>query len=543
MHLGSLGVPWNECLSDYHGLLMNLDSGSAPIPRTSLGLSPTNCSAGFGFFRAMNITLLVVSVLFLFCGSTTAISRPDLEVSIGDEVYQPTQVPNETSLVIAEEKNGLLDESGLRFLVDDLHRLAKFMRIAYNGVGAAGPNYIHLQIKIQRIGQNVTDLFDKTVRTLSKFKTTARNVVMKRLSAYEFLADGFVELGIEILSSLAEDANEMEKAALELNSDFLRMAQEISVTVEHIVVSRADTSKNKIEINRTMEEQEKLAFEADKRRKLAQMEALKLKREEDAIIQEMNSGGFFRDAFINSCRFFYEKLTGNDFKSSAPFDFYDRKKMADMLHQRRLEQLKLEEKERDLHYKALAMFKDAARKMADIDLVWESEESIAYSVIDVLHHATTALRSLSDMMRLTAKVWGRLEDHCHMLAKAELPVSKALEYPDDKRLALWRSSSFVEAYIRQSAQWFAMHIVCKEFGEVVEKVQQELHGFIRENPTQEESRKNIRKLANEFLADIEQDEDAIATANKNGREEMEKIKELVSEEHGHELEEHGHDEM
>ena len=51
-----------------------------------------------------------------------------------------------------------------------------------------------------------------------------------------------------------------------------------------------------------------------------------------------------------------------------------------------------------------------------------------------------------------------------------------------------------------------MHLVCREVGEEVKRTQHELHGYIRENPTKEESRNVMKDLANELLTDIEKEQ-------------------------------------
>ena len=85
-------------------------------------------------------------------------NNPKLEVVIDDETYSLTKVPDESSAVVKEETRKLLGAINLKTLVTDLGRVGSFIRIAYNGVGAAGPKFTEQQIEIQRLGYDVTKL-------------------------------------------------------------------------------------------------------------------------------------------------------------------------------------------------------------------------------------------------------------------------------------------------------------------------------------------------------------------------------------------------
>ena len=64
------------------------------------------------------------------------------------------------------EKSCLLGAIDLEALVDDLGRLGNCVRIAYHGVAG----FTELQIKIQRIGYDVTKLYDNLAITIGKLK-------------------------------------------------------------------------------------------------------------------------------------------------------------------------------------------------------------------------------------------------------------------------------------------------------------------------------------------------------------------------------------
>ena len=84
--------------------------------------------------------VVVLLVLFPLCGLA---GSADTKVKINGEEYTPAEPLSEVSPIVEEGKDEILDKSDLYSFVNDLHRLARFMRIAYNGMKAAGTNYIH----------------------------------------------------------------------------------------------------------------------------------------------------------------------------------------------------------------------------------------------------------------------------------------------------------------------------------------------------------------------------------------------------------------
>ena len=99
-----------------------------------------------------------------------------LDIVIEGEVYSLNEVPRESSAIVKVETDKLLGAINLKALVDDLGRVGSFIRIAYNGVGAAGPKFTENQIEIQRLGYDVTKLCDKSALTVAKFKKASKSI-------------------------------------------------------------------------------------------------------------------------------------------------------------------------------------------------------------------------------------------------------------------------------------------------------------------------------------------------------------------------------
>ncbi len=111
-------------------------------------------------------------------------------------------------LLVLAEKQRLLGAVDLETLVNDLGRVGGFIRIAYNGVGAAGSKFTAQQFAIQQLGYDITKLCDKSALTVSRFKTASNSVLDDLQSTYD------------TLSSATKIAEDMKNAALELKVRF-----------------------------------------------------------------------------------------------------------------------------------------------------------------------------------------------------------------------------------------------------------------------------------------------------------------------------------
>ncbi len=89
-----------------------------------------------------------------------------------------------------------------------------FIRVAYNGVGAAGPRFTEVQIEIQRIGYDVTKLCDKSALTVAKFKKASRTILTDLQATYEYLLDNLEEMAVETLTDVSKVAAKWKRLLL-----------------------------------------------------------------------------------------------------------------------------------------------------------------------------------------------------------------------------------------------------------------------------------------------------------------------------------------
>ena len=110
----------------------------------------------------------------------------DLVVKLEDETFSLLEIPESNSALVKKHEDLVLTGVDLDSLVTDLSMVGKFTRIAYNGVAG----YTELQIKIRRIGVNVSQLCDKSAMTVGKFLQTSEAILQDLQTTYQFLIDG-----------------------------------------------------------------------------------------------------------------------------------------------------------------------------------------------------------------------------------------------------------------------------------------------------------------------------------------------------------------
>ena len=123
--------------------------------------------------------------------------------------------------------------------------------------------------------------------------------------------------------------------------------------------------------------------------------------------------------------------------------------------------------------------------------------------------AVGALKHLSAVMMQAAFFWKQMQDHCHSLADSQMKsqVEKAIKYPEEKQqLKVWTSKSFKHKAIEFYSGWVALNSVCTIYMEQIKDTQRDLYKYITENPTYEESKRNLPALAEKFMADLKSDQ-------------------------------------
>lgn len=221
-----------------------------------------------------------------------------LEIDIEGEIYCLDKIPDENSAVVKQETEKLLGALDLKTLVDDLGRVGSFIRIAYNGVGAAGPKFTDNQIEIQRLGYDVTKLCDKSALTVAKFKKASSSILTDLQSMYEYLLDNLEEMALETLSAVSKLTGEMQEAAIELNKEFVQEEEKVKDALEKTQKARGAEA---MRIKEMQKECEKMELEKNKQEQLmeehkrveeeAEARCCDLELKEDQAISDLTSDG------------------------------------------------------------------------------------------------------------------------------------------------------------------------------------------------------------------------------------------------------------
>ena len=447
-----------------------------------------------------------------------AVATSKLIVKIDEEEYRMDVIPAAESKVVAVEKEKLLGAVDLATLVNDLGRVGAFIRIAYNGVGAAGPKFTELQIEVQDLGYDITKLCDQSALTVSKFKKASATVLDDLQATYGYLLDNLEDLALETLSSVSKIAGDMAKAAIELHQEFKKEEEKVVSALKKTQIARGEQAQK---IEEKKREHAK-AEENLKHQKKLMEDAQKLEKEAEEQRQQMEMK---EDEAINSIQHAtgIQKLINAMFQKEIFDDGSAGKQKAQHWKEKRIEALEKENQFRKMRYEALERMTTFAAKMKDCS----TQAKMAEAATSALHEAITALKELSAVMMQAAQFWKQMQEHCETLAEDRLKdqVETALKkYDDEKRLRVWTSSTFKRNAVQFYAGWVALNSVCTEYIECIKETQKELYQYIKENPTYEQSRIKVRELAEKFLSDLKDDKKAIADKEFKAQAEIKALK-------------------
>lgn len=441
------------------------------------------------------------------------------DIVIKGEAHSLLNGPDESSALVLAEKKKLLDKLDLKKLVEHIGHVGKFIQIAQNGVNAAGPQFVDLQLQVQRIGYDIASLCDKTAVTIESFRDTAQTVTTRLVSIYHYLLDGFENVAVVSMESLEGMAKEMEKAALELHKEFEEEKEKVISVIESTSKEKAEESIHKTEMK---QEQEKMEAEKQKHDILvkkyyelaeeAKKERMKYEAEEDRELSKSHIGimqiiGF---AIIGSMPF---ARAGESLERMYEKDVLESEQRAKRYAEKAKEKREIEREREQLHLEGLQKMVDFTCKIQS----YSSASDLAKVAEDALHEACGALQHLSTIMMEASFFWQHIGNHCKKLAKPDMKkrIDSVAKLDDKARKEFWQGKGFKIEAIQYHAQWIALQNVCGEYMLQIKATREDLYTYIRENPTYDESRKNLQALTRNFRVKLDE-------AQKKIKEEAEK---------------------
>ena len=449
-----------------------------------------------------------------------ALTPTGSRVIIDGETFDLISIPSAESKLVQSAKQELLGDLNLQRLVDDLGKLGTFMRVAYNGV--AGNTKV--QIKVQSVGYKITKLADKSAITVHQFKRTSTEVLKKLKSTYQFLLDGQEKVAIQTLSRMANKAEAMEKAAMELREDFDQATEDVKKALEDTQMAKGDQEDMKTTLERQRREfkaKKEKAKELEKIAQKAEEQATELyekaqAREETAHTAQEKHDSIMQ-TIINSIT---DVVTGVPsaaaltvllrFEKAAEklMEIGDKSGCKEAIRRANREKIKhLEQvqKERNRRREAIQQCLEFTQKIINC----ENDSDLAQAAIDALHNSVGALKSLSNTMMKVSTFWEVMRIHCNDLAQGDIKeaVEMMIEMPKEERLQVWTSTGFKEEALGYYSKWVALNDVSSVYMLQIEDTSRKLHEYLEFNPTTEEAKSEVRRLASEFADDLRQDQE------------------------------------
>ena len=456
----------------------------------------------------------------------SALSK-DVSVNIDGETFSLVKIPDVRSQLVKRSKEDLIGSLDLASLVNDLTKLGSFIRVAYNGVAGS----TKLQIKVQRVGYKITKLADKSAVTVQNFKSASNSVLQKLQGTYEFLLDGLEEMALETLSLLSQVAEQMAKAAEELHTDFDTATKDVIEALEDTQTEKGCQEERK----KKMKEQQQ-EFEIKwKQAEASQKDALETEKElvklyyeaqaredealasQDDMLKTITSSIFSTFKVGVSLAIKDLEMVQENLEKIGSNSIY--KEAMDKANAEKTKHMEEGKKQRQIRMEANQQCIEFAERIKNC----KDDESLADVAIDALHNSVGALKSLSAIMMNAALFWRQMQEHCESLAKKDMQqmVESAMtKYSDEKRLKVWTSSTFKKQAVGYYSKWVALDDVCGAYMLQIQDTRKDLYAYLEENPTIEQSRENVRRLAESFGDHLKLEQRKIAEKDSKEQEEL-----------------------
>ena len=476
--------------------------------------------------------------------------------------YNLLEGPGKDSKYVVQAHKKLMKTLRINELANDLANVGKFMLVAHCGV----MGHLQLELKVRKRLQSVVKLCDDTVFTLNEFDRASDSAISNMAIAYEYLTEGFEDIALETLQDVSETSKNMAMESSKLEERFGEEANEVEEVHKDTLTERSKVEKankqtekdivqQKQEQNDTQNKFTKVAAEeekalkeleetlkkenetAEERRRVAQQ----LKNDLDKVQEKLDAAdsearmacnqaetGFWAgvkstvthwvdgktkdDINAEKVQISYGSIEHQHqdalIKSKELKDAEDKK--AKLLKEQRemhAKELENRRKEREEARKKMA---EAARKLAESTF----EENVQKESLYCLHYAISALKHLQDIMQVAANFWRETHSACNAITGTamtkQLDRLKALKV--EQRKKLWNSKPLKMQAIKYYAQWVAIQEMCSTSRESLISSQHEVHMFVRQNPTKEQAKELIQRLAKELTNEpplaIESPEDA-----------------------------------
>ena len=451
-----------------------------------------------------------------------ALSNPDSCVIIDGETYDLISIPSAESKLVKSARRDFLDQLDLHSLADDLGKLGKFMRLAYNGVAG----HTELQIKVQRVGYKITKLADKSAVTVYRFKETSQDVLEELKTTYQYLLEGLEKAAVINLSMMADKAAGMAEAAEELRNDFDQASGDVIKALEDTQTAKGNQEKEKKTLEKEREEFDLKRQQAEKLEMIArEAEEKAEKLYNEAQAREEKAQGVHDTAQMqvrqemSTIRSVADSITGvfSRVTSAAALTLISRlEKAAEKLmeigdkagyekaikraNREKMMLLEQKKKERDQRREAIQQCIEFTQKIISC----KNDNDLAEVTINALHNSVGALKCLSATMMQATRFWEMMQLQCKELASRDMKdkVEKMIGMPKEERRNIWTSTGFKRDAVRHYTRWVLLDDLSSVYRLQIQNTSRELYKYLKENPTPEHAKRNMRHLAADLKEDL-----------------------------------------
>ena len=440
---------------------------------------------------------LFLTLLALFSVTLAAKTSQRVEIEVDGALfeYSMTETPSVDSPLVRLEKDELHGSLDLEAFVKDLTNVGNLIIIAYNGIGAAGPQFQDLQNQVEWLGFDISKLCDKSVITVAKFESSTRNILYKLQAAYKFLLNNQERLALVSLSLFAELAEKMAVAAEKLEKEFEIQEEKVKQTFDQTKLRGAREGIRIVEI-KTQQEKDRMNLEMQEKlaknheRLEAEFEAERLEAEGEVDKAMRSKSGLLRGLGIMITSFFRLEIVFDD--GSDPTI------KANIYRQRSIEKLENEKEHRKLKRAAYQAMAELAH---DIKMA-EGKENLISVAVEALGKASWSMKQIVFLLRKASIFWNNLKEHCRATAGEKLE-SFVANITEEERKVYWSSMAFKQRMFRYMSKWVALHSVCSTHLEQIRHTQHDLLVYMHEDPTCEESRRKLKELVENFEKDLD----------------------------------------
>ncbi|KAI8814044.1 hypothetical protein BJ742DRAFT_766467 [Cladochytrium replicatum] len=385
------------------------------------------------------------------------------EVSAGTTIFdllKPETGPAYNSDVVLAEKNEVLKAVDLPLMVGNMKSMGTLIRIATDGARVA------LDAKLV---QDVTDL-GITITQL----TRDANVTML---AYELLLDGCEDIALEELSSLAKYAEAVVAVISRLKGGF-----EAAEKRTGDLVGRTEKEKVVAEKRKQEAEQERTAMEAEQKLKEEVAKEFKRVADEQAAQalkadEEGKSGPSLADSLVDGLAAGFLGINTG----------------------RRDAALAKAKAARD-RAESLQKFREEQDKLASL------AHNLAKNLSEAMHDTRGALRKILGVLSDALVFWSQLlifsEKNMEGATNLHKIVSSLQNKDEEKRKEMYLKSPVKNKFAMLYVQWTAMGAIATDYRAELESAYGDLKNYLEENPTMEESKSNLKRLAQTLVENV-----------------------------------------